>query len=223
VSDGVERKKIRLSNQTVTVTALALLVAIMLPVVSAETLTPEHVARIRTVGEATVSPDGNLIAYVLNVPRNPFEEDNGSSWKQLHVVDRDGNSRPFVTGKMKISSITFTPGGDFISFLAEKGDDTIKSLYRIPVVGGESQKVVDFCSSMKSYSWSPDDHRVAFLAREARGEESVELRKKGFDQEIYEEDWRPVKVWMFDVDNPSVKPTMPAGSSTIWSMPSITW
>jgi hypothetical protein len=48
----------------------------------AETLTTEHVARIKTVGEAAVSPDGNLLAYVLNVPRNPFEEDNGEPWKQ---------------------------------------------------------------------------------------------------------------------------------------------
>ena len=39
--------------------------------------TKEDAARRRTVLSARMSPDGQNIAYVLNVPRDPYEEDDG--------------------------------------------------------------------------------------------------------------------------------------------------
>ena len=51
------------------------------------------------------SPDGKHIAYTLAVPRIPFTDDeDGGGWTELHVVDRKGKSRPFVTGKVNISN-----------------------------------------------------------------------------------------------------------------------
>jgi len=205
-SNGIRDLSVGVRWLTVRLALTVGLLASMPVFIVAETLTTEHVARIKTVGEAAVSPDGNLLAYVLNVSRNPFEEDNGKPWRQLHVVDRNGRSRPFITDQTRVSAISFTPDGKFVSFLAEKGEDTVKSLYRIPIGGGESQKLVDLGSSLKSYSWAPDGHRLALLAREPRSEESVDLRERGFNQKVYEEDWRQVKVWLYDTDNPAIDP-----------------
>src|SRR6516164_2046462 len=43
----------------------------------AEVLTPKHVAKIRTVTAAEISPDGSRVAYVLSVPRRPIEDEDG--------------------------------------------------------------------------------------------------------------------------------------------------
>ena len=58
-----------------------------------------------------MSPDASQIAYVLAVPRRPLEEDDGASWAELHVVGRDGVSRPFLTGEVNVSEISWTPDG----------------------------------------------------------------------------------------------------------------
>ena len=77
---------------------VAVVAALCPSAVAKELFTPQHVARLRVVTSARISPDGNYIAYVLRVPREPFEEPSGSSRGEIHVVYPNGVSRPFVTG-----------------------------------------------------------------------------------------------------------------------------
>ncbi|HEY6563900.1 MAG TPA: hypothetical protein VIY86_05355, partial [Pirellulaceae bacterium] len=70
---------------------------------SGETFQPKHVARLKSVVEARISPDGQRIAYGLAVQRQPLADDDGPAWIELHVVDLSGSSRPFVTGKVTVS------------------------------------------------------------------------------------------------------------------------
>lgn len=177
------------------------------PAIASDVLTPEDVALLKSVGSIAISPDGQHVAYTLSVPRNPFEEENGSAWTELHVVDVEGNSRPFVTGEVKVGSVAWTPCGKNITYLAERGEDTIKALYMIPLSGGESQKILEHPIDIKSYSWAPDGYRLAYLAKEPRPDEIEKLRDKGFEQDVYEEDIRNVRVWIYDTRTPSVKPT----------------
>jgi len=188
---------------------------------AAEVFTLEHVARLRTVGTITISPDGKQVAYTLNVPRNPFREDNGSAWTELHLVGPDGVSRPYVTGEVNISGIDWVPDGKAISYLAKRGDDESKSLYIIPVDGGESRKILKHDTNISSYTWSPDGTRVAFLATEETPEDKKELREKGFNQEVYEEELRPVRVWVAEPFDTASEPRMlelPGSASELhWS------
>ena len=45
-----------------------------------DVFTPDHVAKVRGVVSAEISPDGEHIAYLLAVPRKPYEDENGSPW-----------------------------------------------------------------------------------------------------------------------------------------------
>mgnify|MGYP001249452768 CR=1 FL=1 len=102
-----------------------------------DTVTPLDVARMRMVTEQQISPDGKSAAYALRVQRDPLKEENGGAWAELHVVDiLSKKSRPFVTGKVNVRGISWTPDGSGISFLAKRGDDKSTSLYVIPVDGG---------------------------------------------------------------------------------------
>src|SRR6202162_3362348 len=77
--------------------ALLLLLAAW-PLAAADTLSPFDVARLRSVSAVAISPDGSRIAYTLSVPRRTLEEEDGAAWAELHMVGRDGVSRPFGTG-----------------------------------------------------------------------------------------------------------------------------
>ena len=55
------------------------------------------------------SPDGKWIAYNVSVPRQPLTDDDGAAWSELHVVDVEGTSRPFITGKVNIGACRWMP------------------------------------------------------------------------------------------------------------------
>jgi dipeptidyl aminopeptidase/acylaminoacyl peptidase len=157
----------------------------------------EDAAKRKTVLSARISPDGRHIAYSLNVPRNPYDDEDGPAWTQLHVVGTQASStRPFLSGEINVSRVEWTPDGRAISFLAKRGEDEFKSLYLISVDGGEARKIVQHGSDISSYSWSPDGARVAFLAIEKKDPDRIALQEKGFSAEVYEEDLHPVRVWI---------------------------
>ena len=164
-------------------------------------MTADDLLRTRLVPQARISPDGALTAYVLSVPRDPFAEDDGGAWSELHVIGPDDRHRPFITGDVSVRRIDFTPDGRGIAFLARRGDDEQTSLYVIPVDGGEARRVLTHESGVGEYAFSPDGKQVAFLARDARDKQRDKLAKKGFKAEAYEENPRYVRVHVADLDD----------------------
>lgn len=181
---------------------------------------PQHVARLQSVLSAEISPDGTAVAYTLAVPRHPLGGENGPAWVELHVVGADGQSRPFVTGQVNVSSVCWTPDGRSLAFLARRGSDTVNSLYTIPVDGGEARRIVGLESDLQAVDFSADGQRLALLAAEPQSKEEKDLRDKGFNQEIYEEDWRPTKVWIAPVcgaGQPRKLDLPGSASAAVWS------
>ncbi len=162
-----------------------------------EVLSPETVASLKSVTEVAISPDGATLAYLLSQPRKPGVDDDGDAWTELWVLDTATDAqRPFVTGKVSVEKIAWTPEGGRIAFLAKRGEDKFKSLYFIPVDGGEARVAVALKSDVSAYSLSGDGTRVALLAADPEDEAVKKLKDKGFKQEIYEEDWRFTRVWI---------------------------
>jgi dipeptidyl aminopeptidase/acylaminoacyl peptidase len=176
--------------------ALGLLLASPAARAQDKVFTPQHVAKTRMVLSAALSPDGQHVAHVLGVPRDVPKEKDGTAWAELHVVDTKGGSRPFVTGQVNVDSVAWTPDGKAISFLSKRGDDKFRALYTIALAGGEARKVLEHGADIQSYSWGPGGKQVAFLAAEPQPKPDKDLQDQGFSQEIYEEDWKPVRVWV---------------------------
>jgi dipeptidyl aminopeptidase/acylaminoacyl peptidase len=162
--------------------------------------TPQHVAKLRIVTEAVISPDGTHVAYVLAVPRNIPKEKDGPAWTELHVVDIKGNSTPYIIGQVNVGSITWTPDGKQIAFLAKRDKDEHKSLYVIGAKGGEARKLLAHATDIQGYSFSGDGKKVAFLATRPMSKEKKAKLDQGFTQEIYEEDQPFVHVYVAPID-----------------------
>jgi dipeptidyl aminopeptidase/acylaminoacyl peptidase len=187
---------------------------------AADTWTPHHVARLRMITSAHIAPDGSAVAYTLSVPRRPLLDEDGGPWSELHVVSADGTARPFVTGEVNVAGVEWLPDGRTLSFLARRGKDTTRSLYVMPVDGGEPHRVLAFDTDITTYAWSLDGTRVAFLARAAASREQRDLEKKGFTQEVYEESATPTRVWIATMgsDAPPRLLDLPGSASDVaWS------
>lgn len=171
-------------------------------------ITLEQIANTRGVSAVAISPDGNQIAYVLSVPRQVGVDDDGPARSELHVVDRAGNSRAFITGKVSVGGVEWTPDGQGIVYLAKRDGDETRALYRIPLQGGESRRIATLKSDIASFSLSADGRRVALLASEQESDALKALRKQGFSQKVYEEDWRPVQLWIRDLGDDKAEPRL---------------
>ncbi len=165
-----------------------------------DVLTPHRVAELRAVTAVDISPDGSTIAYVLSVPRKPGVDEDGPAWAELHVVDRaDGRTRPFVTGKVNVSAVNWTPDGQGLAYLAKRDGDKETALYVVPIDGGESRRAAAMEASIQAYSLAPDGQRVALVAPEPEDADLKKRRDKGFKQEIYEEEERFNRLWLADL------------------------
>ncbi|MCH8478629.1 MAG: S9 family peptidase [Wenzhouxiangella sp.] len=188
-----------------------LALSFLLPVtaIAEQGMSLEQIAKLRSVGQVEVSPDGRRIAYTRTEPRDLSREDDGPAWTELHVIGPGGNSRPFISGQVNVGAISWTPDSSAIAFLARRGDDRQRQLYTIPVAGGEAVRHTSLETGVAGYSFSPDGRRVALIATEPQDAETRRLADMGFNQIIFEEDWRPRRLWMLDLNGgPDSEPDM---------------
>ena len=165
-------------------------------------LSLEAIVNLKTASQAVMSPDREAIAYVLSVPRELYVDEDGSAWKQLHVVNTEGESRAYFSGQVSVSKIAWSAGGDDLFFTGKRDVSAdFSDIYRVPLHGGEAEVVYKAKSSIKSIFPSPDGKTIAFLAAEPKPKETETLKEKGFKALVYEESDRFVHVWLLDIES----------------------
>jgi len=203
------------------ISLFGILFAICLPTLAqSDPLTVEDIAALRSVSSVRMSPNSDRIAYLLMVPREVYKEDDGRPYHELHVVDLEGNSTPYITGKVDIGNIAWTPDGDSVYFVSKRDPDAkFNSIWQMPMMGGEARQVFTHISSIGSIYPSPDGGTIAFTATEAAPEENEDLAKKGFKAVVYEESVLPTKVWLLDLESGEAEAQELEGSASTfkWS------
>lgn len=155
-------------------------------------LTPHSVVGLRHVSAVAMAPDAQHVAYLLTVPRPAGSADDGEAWSELWMLDSTSDlPRPFVTGKVNVEALEWSPDSRSVAFLAKRTEDKSKSIYIIPVDGGEARRAVSLSTDITAYSFAPDFSRVAVIAADPESESRKKEQERGFKQEVYEEEWRP--------------------------------
>ena len=194
----------------------ALLLVSGISTTQAAPLTLEDVNVIKQVVAVRMSPAGDRIAYLLQVPREIYVDDDGKPYRELHVSDLDGSSTPYVTGDVEITDIAWASDGKSIFFLAKRDEEAdFNSLYRIAMTGGEAELLFTHVNSISRVYPSPNGSVLAFTATDAPPEKHKELGEKGFKAVVYEESVLPQKVWMLDLETLAATAHDLAGSASI--------
>ncbi|WP_194756159.1 S9 family peptidase [Aliidiomarina indica] len=167
---------------------------------SSRDITLEEIITAQRVTQAITNDDGTATAFVRVRPRTPYQDDDGTSYSELFVVDNSGKTTPYVTGDVRIGQIQFAPDNSAIYYLSKRGDDRHTSLYKLPLTGGESIRLYQHKVAISSFSVSSDGNTIAFLAREPQPEKTEELARKGFRAQVYEEQTRKTQLWTLDLN-----------------------
>ena len=169
---------------------------------SPASLSLEEIVTLKRVKSALMSPNGDAIAYLLSVPRTLYEDDDGDAWVQLHVVDLEGNSRPYFSGKVQVSSVAWSSDGNTLFFVARR-DTKAKypDIFKMSLHGGEASVFYEGKSDIKGIYPSPGGTTLAFLATDPKPEMDEKLKDKGFKALVYEESKKDTQVWMLDLES----------------------
>ncbi|MBV2129590.1 alpha/beta hydrolase family protein [Arsukibacterium indicum] len=195
----------KLSAASYVSTAL-LSAALFSPVLTAKPITLEQTVSVQSVTELAISADGQQTAFIRNRPRNPYQDDDGSSYRELFMVDKSGQETSFITGDVRVANLKFSPDNRTLYFTSKRGKDKFASLYKIAVNGGEATQVYSHGNAIASYDISQDGRKIAFIAKPAEPTSKEQLTKKGFKAEVYEEESELNQLWLADLNTPDISP-----------------
>jgi len=123
--------------------------------------TPVNVADLlqtTRIGGATLSPDGNHIAYISNA----------SGRLNLWIMNIDGTgAQQLLKSNDRQASPVFTHDGKEIVYMQDKGGDELYDLYAVPTAGGDPRNITntDHTSEVRPL-FSPDGTMLALGSKE---------------------------------------------------------
>ncbi|MEO8200229.1 MAG: S9 family peptidase [Gemmatimonadota bacterium] len=134
-------------------------------------LTTDDYARLRSLQDIQVSPDGKAVLLQIGVVDTTADEYTSDLW----IMDpSSGAMRPFTTAPGAEYSAQFSPDGKRVAFIASQ-DDTSRVLV-LPLGGGEVTRLFTFGGDIDEFAWFPDGKRVVFIAKDPEPADSATAR-----------------------------------------------
>jgi dipeptidyl aminopeptidase/acylaminoacyl peptidase len=184
------------------VTLLVLFLAFTLNAQQKRTLTPEDVVDIRSVADASVSPDGKRIAFVVKEPGDSSKPDKARD-DNIWIVPVDGRepARLFAFSAKSENTPRWSPDGRWLAFLSDRGEDGQTQIWLMRADGGEAEKLTSAKAGVDSYKWSPDGRMIAFLARDAKTDEERKKQQLRDDAIHIDHDYKYGRLWVIDLND----------------------
>ena len=169
--------------------------------VAAQTQRPmtfDDVLALKTVGGTAISPDGKMIAYTLSYADMKENERRTEIWM---VSTSDGKPRRFTNGKND-GAPTWSPDGQSLAFISTRGtgEAAKPQIYLISPFGGEAEKLTDAKAGVSSFTWSPDNKRIAYVAQVPLTEAEEKKQKDKDDAQVVDTNFRFSHLWVIEVE-----------------------
>jgi dipeptidyl aminopeptidase/acylaminoacyl peptidase len=167
--------------------------------------TSDDVLSLKLVSDPRVSPDGRLVAYVvesLNADKDAYQTDI------LLVPTSGGDSRALAASPAADERPRWSPDGRWVAFLSERprpgakadeADEAKRQVWLIRPDGGEAAPLTSAPGAVSAFEWSADGKTIAFLAREPKSEERRRREKEKDDAWTPSEVYAWNRLWVIDV------------------------
>jgi dipeptidyl aminopeptidase/acylaminoacyl peptidase len=191
---------------------------------------PDDLARIVTVADPQISPDGNSI--VITVTRQNFDEDRADH--ELVLVDVATSAQKVLTFDRKgVGSPRWSPSGDALAFVAiapytkdkANKDDAAKredspQVFVMSMSGGDAKKITNAPNGVEQFAWRPNGKDIAYVTSEDPSNQK-EIEKHNDSFEVGDNDYlatgapTPSHIWLVSAEGANAKRL----TSGPWSLP----
>jgi dipeptidyl aminopeptidase/acylaminoacyl peptidase len=176
-------------------------------------------AKIASVSDPQISPDGKTIVFVLSRPN--LGEDRSD--RQLVLIDIAAGAQHVLTYDRKsVGTPRWSPGGDRLAFVAVEGagKDARPQVFVLSMGGGEARKITDAPNGIEQFAWRPNGQEIAYVSSdEPENKKEIEKHQDAF--EVGDNDFLaaeaalPSHIWLIAAEGGKAKRL----TSGTWSLP----
>ena len=141
------------------------------------------------------SPDGKHLAF-LSDRANPLAE-SGSAFKFSVVKGKQAAPEP--AAKTTAEQKDTQPAPPAVPDEAVAGDEKAMQLWWIALDGGEAEPLTNLPGGVRSYQWSKDGKRIAFLRSDPDTKSERDRKKLKNDEEVIDQEYHFARLWVLDV------------------------
>jgi len=132
-----------------------------MPKTKKERVKIEDLTRYQFVSDPQISPEGDLVAFVLS--RVDLKKDTYTN--EIWVAPVKGGAPRKYTQGPRDSYPRWSPDGRWLLFLSGRGDEKEgQQLFLLPRDGGEAVQMTRIKGGVSNPRWSPDSKKILFLA-----------------------------------------------------------
>lgn len=141
--------------------------------------------KIERLSEPRVSPDGEWVAYTVNIQSL---EKNRAQSRLWMVSTGGGDPLPMTIEGSSVSRPRWSPNGKYLSFLAARNEGKTQ-VWALDRRGGEAVRLTDVKQGVGAYEWSPDGARLVLVVRDPKPDESDDDSDDDKDKPDVPEPW----------------------------------
>ena len=131
---------------------------------------PRNIWEYTWISDPQPSPSGQQVAYVRRVG----DWDTAQRHREVWVVAADGSlDRPWSTGLFNDTHPRWSPDGQWLAFLTDRGKDG-EQVWILSTGGGEARPVTEIAGGLSRFEWAPDGGGLFVTA--PRDKTNTELR-----------------------------------------------
>ncbi len=140
-------------------------------------ITAEDLYQLQLITGGQLSPDGRFVIYSQQRVDKATEKKYTNLWL---VETAGGTPRQFTYGQQNDVAPQWSPDGQSVGFLSNRGNEQQMQIYQIPLFGGEARPITSLEGGISHFEWAPDGQKIALILtkKDAEAKEREEDEQK---------------------------------------------